>query len=843
MIFFSLFLGYCFAQQAQFDINTYKTFLESHKDLSSTQLLQMYPAGYFTSRINNNWESSVYSDSIDFHYKLTNNEKGLINKHGFVVTERLSYESFGKAFLDIYHNDLPVFISSDAILHAIHMSYDKILIDVERTILIPKLGQLLISMHSKMGILDQRYASNSNLKQMLKDVDVYLTIPRKLLGQSVIPYYTDNTNEVNNIMNLISTENAVDYPLFAVIPRSIDFSQFKVRGHYTNKNYPELSKYFQSMMWLGRIELYLSAPNALYPPTPQDVQRQTIDASLILELGLEANVLPLLQEMDDIIKFLVGESDNVTLPNIQELISSIKISSSADLLDTLILKRFQDTFKTKSYAFQRILSQILYSDPMSPDSIVPASSFLLLGQRFIIDSYVTGQVVYDRIQYKGEKILRMLPSTLDILFALGNNASAQLLQSELDKYHYSSNLSALRYLIDSYEPEFWSVSLYNLWLNSMRALNPPNDRNNLPSFMQTAAWWQEKMNSQLASWSQLRHDNLLYAKQSYSAGVICSYPYSYVEPIPAFYKTVKIFAQIAKSKFQDMPFPTNSWEKSNIINYFNNLVNIADTLLSISQKEINGELISVQEKAFLKKMLFEGEMCGDNYNGWYTDLFYMDQNGIDGLLLKNYIVADVHTAPTDEWGEPVGWILHGGTGKINMCIVIAKNPEGQTIAFIGPVMSYHEYVSTNFLRLSDEEWDSTYLYKSLRPSFTNLYLADKNGISTGSAPSLMTGINEPITEQPATYLLTQNYPNPFNSSTIIIYTIPSDLDNSKVELTIYNIQGKSVAKLVNNNLPEGNYMTRWDGRDYKGITVSSGTYYYELRIGKISETKKLMLMK
>ena len=95
------------------------------------------------------------------------------------------------------------------------------------------------------------------------------------------------------------------------------------------------------------------------------------------------------------------------------------------------------------------------------------------------------------------KVMRMLPSTLDVLFALGNNAADQLLKPDLDQYKYSSNLSALRYLIDSYDPGFWQSTIYDGWLNSIRALNPPADRSSLPPFMQTAAWWQEKMNTQL----------------------------------------------------------------------------------------------------------------------------------------------------------------------------------------------------------------------------------------------------------------------------------------------------------------------------------------------------------
>jgi hypothetical protein len=118
-------------------------------------------------------------------------------------------------------------------------------------------------------------------------------------------------------------------------------------------------------------------------------------------------------------------------------------------LDTVALNEFQDSLKTKPYVGQRILSQVLAHDPMSPGSVEPASAFLLFGQRFIIDSYVTGKVVFDQIKYNNKFPCRLFPSTQDVLFALGNDASARLLIPELNAYNYASNLSALRYLINS----------------------------------------------------------------------------------------------------------------------------------------------------------------------------------------------------------------------------------------------------------------------------------------------------------------------------------------------------------------------------------------------------------
>ncbi len=82
----------------------------------------------------------------------------------------------------------------------------------------------------------------------------------------------------------------------------------------------------------------------------------------------------------------------------------------------------------------------------------------------------------DRISYQGERVCRLFPSTLDPMFALGNNAAAQLLIPELDEYHYGTNLAALRYLFDSFPPEYWETTMYKRWLGMIKTLNPPEDR-------------------------------------------------------------------------------------------------------------------------------------------------------------------------------------------------------------------------------------------------------------------------------------------------------------------------------------------------------------------------------
>jgi hypothetical protein len=821
------------AQGSQpFDIQAYEAFLAAHKDMSSAQLLALQSAGSFAQRSPVIPEALNNYHSIDSCYPLTPYERSLLADHGFVVTDRLRSASFGNAFFDIYNRDLPVFISADAILHAIHASYDAILKDAELNYLIPKLDSLLTALRQQLPAMSAAYASYPAMTPMLQDLDVYLTVAYALLNGSAAPAFSQDASTVTTLEGLISSQQWALYPLFSSTNRYIDFSQFTIRGHYTQSAI--LGKYFQSMIWLGRTELYLISPAGVVPPQkPADIQRQIIDAALLVEALDRASAFFLLDEIDSVIRMFVGESDNVTLPDMKSLLARAGISGAQQLLDSLAVVALQDTLRNQPFAFQRINSQILISDNvMQPDNVQPASSVLLLGQRFVVDSYVTGNVVFDKISYQGTAVWRALPSTLDVLYALGNDAAAQLLVGQLDTYHYGSNLAALRYLVDGYDASFWASSLFNAWLEMIRSCNPPPTRSSLPGFMTTAAWWQEKMNTQLGSWAELRHDNLLYAKQSYTSGWICSFPESYVEPIPQFYDAVRAFAQLGRDRL--VPLLSPGGGGFYLPSYFSRLEGVADTLGSIARKELSATSLSNDEKQFLQHMLYNvSGGCAPTPDGWYYDLHYMSND----FEVKDFIVADVHTCPTDDSGAMVGWVLHVGTGPVDMAVVAATTVDGGTAAYIGPVGSYGEHVTSNFLRLTDDQWSKSYaLDGSCRPTFVNLYMADTTGGSRGPGESLLTGIPpEDRAALPQSPLLFQNYPNPFNPVTLIRYALPARAD---VTLAIYNTLGQRVALLVRATEEQGYHQLRFDGSG-----LSSGVYFYRLQAGSSVQTKRMILLK
>ncbi|MCK6604414.1 MAG: DUF3160 domain-containing protein [Ignavibacteriaceae bacterium] len=835
-----------FSQQS-FDTTAFREFLNQTANIGYQELQDMHPAGDFLGNIQTDLSSVLYLDSIISAYQLTGFERSLIKKHGFMVTERLTRTSFGSAFLDVFHKDFPVYVSTDAILHSIHSSYEQILAMVELGYLRPQLVTMLDKMRTYFPQLAAQYQNDTGMTVSLKDADLYIGTARKLLDLQPMHYFPENNAKCDDILQKIENLEMIPYTLFASTCREIDFSQFRPRSHYAQLQ--ELRTYFKSMMWLSRIEFYLLKPRALPyicpAPTNADIKRQVIDSYLIKELLIASTAVENYNNFENVIKFFVGEQDNVTIPNLLYLQNAAGFSSANQLLDSTVYNRFRDSLVTQDFAYQKILSQVLYSPGL--DSIIPASAFMLLGQRFIVDSYVLSQVVYDRIKYNGIPIKRMLPKTLDAMFAIGNNAAGRLLKPEIQEYHYAPNLAAQRYLINAYEPEFWMSSIYNIWLNSIRLLNPPKQpaRDSLPSYMRTAAFWQYKLNTQLTAWTQLRHDNLLYGKQSYTGGTICSFPYSYVEPFPQFYMNLKLYATDAKTRFNQLPIDPSL--KTEIIRYYTDLYNISDTLHSIVKKELAGEQFAPSEITFLHNMIYLGvQGYGEiPYKGWYPRLFFNVNNYSDGLLSNDFLVADFHTAPTDAAGNVVGWVMHAGTGKINLGVWVIPDYQNQYVAYVGPSFSYHEYTTTNFLRLTDDEWETQYFASSTRPDFVNLYLAGANGENRGDGSTLLTSVEDEQNpgEIASDYKIYGNHPNPFNPETIISYSVPAGAAGLNTSLRIFDITGKEVTTILSGNLQPGNYMTKWTGTDSYGKPVSSGVYIVVLSSGNMTATHKITLLK
>jgi len=107
------------------------------------------------------------------------------------------------------------------------------------------------------------------------------------------------------------------------------------------------------------------------------------------------------------------------------------------------------------------------------------------------------------------------------------------------------------------------------------------------------------------------------------------------------------------------------------------------------------------------------------------------------------------------------------------------------------------------------------------------------------------GVNQQPTPSalPGTLVLQNNFPNPFNSSTIIAFTIPPGLANSNTALSVYDIQGRVVKRVISARLPAGNYAARWDGTSDGGTAVASGVYFCRLVVGAQQAVRKINFVK
>ncbi|WAS93770.1 DUF3160 domain-containing protein [Nannocystis punicea] len=667
---------------------------EEAKKLSVDKFLELYPQPAYVASVSYDALKAAGLELIRPYAGLTEAHDKLLASNGFVAVDAAETSTFATTYLDIYDNDLPVLVTADSMLYALHKSFDSMLMYFERTVLRQEMAAMLDTSHKALA---ERLATlPPELAAAAVDLDVYLTVARSLLNGFAQPYSDDPAvqEKVDRILAAATSLQPADLDLFGV-SSTYDFSQLEPRGHYEDET--DLQTYFQAMIWLGRTDL----PMVVYDENQKpQFNRRGLDAAFLLhhvlqDSGAEANW----KRIDKTISLLIGERDSMSPADMTAYMDAVKAHSPEELVklsDEAVYKALIDG----DYGIQRIMSQIMFTDPNAPQLMLPRV-FHLMGQRFTIDSYVFNNVTYDRVQdlRTGTKVTRMLPSELDVQFVLGNNAAGHHLKPELDEYGYQGTLHEMRFLVDSHPQEFWDGNFYNGWLAAIRALGDHSEFDNLPESMRTAAWADKGLNTQAASWAELRHDTLLYVKQSYSGGNGCEYIDAYVEPVPALYNRLAHLGDLGLKLTGELA--GEGFEVGSAQSFFNHLKDVSTTLESIAQKELDGQALTTAEYDFLRGTI-EMELvgCGEvQYDGWYGKLFF-DQSKIAEF---EPTIADVHTAPTDAAGNPKGWVLHAATSRPMLMVFTLEDCSG-TRAYVGPVSSFHSVLTENYDRQTDSAW-------------------------------------------------------------------------------------------------------------------------------------------
>ena len=102
------------------------------------------------------------------------------------------------------------------------------------------------------------------------------------------------------------------------------------------------------------------------------------------------------------------------------------------------------------------------------------------------------------------------------------------------------------------------------------------------------------------------------------------------------------------------------------------------------------------------------------------------------------------------------------------------------------------------------------------------------------------GLSKELTPVPEEYALHQNFPNPFNPNTTIVFEVP---ESGHIRLDVYDLLGRQVRTLINEDMPTGFKTIVWDSLNERGIPVSAGIYLYLIQAGEYLQTKKMVLLK
>lgn len=642
---------------------------------AARQLLAAYPAptrgalGYVPSK------AQHFQCLQDSPFKLDAEERAILDAQGLVLSPQ--ERSFAMFYLDAFHADLPVFISADAILHAWHRAYDELMIESEQEMFAPLLEDMLKRMRQNL----MTAAAKPETKAAL---DEYLTVAHSLLqDKQLAPNAGGSADRVRHNYEAARAAQGNRVELFGSA-RATDLSQFKPRGHYEKR--PQLVPYFRAMMWLGRMDFRLFQTQ---PDSKQLFQRADFEAMVLARQVMDPSTLAKWSAMDQGISLFVGMHDNATPGDVDALLQRLKVRTPRDLQERTDLA-LQDAVVSSDFGKQRILSDWMGKYPDAPP-LPNNTSFALFGQRYTLDSHALHSVVEDRVAD------RQLPQPFDVGFSVfRSNTALQLLGSDLDKPTLPQALSNMRALSDGQTEAYWGSSFYTLWLAALRGMSPA-ETDKLPKSARTDAWARRTLATQLASWSELRHDTVLYAKQSYSAFILCNFPDAYVDPYPEVFKRLAQSSELGLALTRRMQSFRTSKKLTWMRDYFEGAKKTFNQLEQIATRELSHRRLTPEQLAFVNQMIVAKESernvgCGGpeiEYSGWYKQLFYTAN-----IFDQDLTIADVHTSP--EKG-----VLHIAKRTPHQAIISIDDGSGARV-FTGATYSVYQVVEGS--RIGDQEW-------------------------------------------------------------------------------------------------------------------------------------------
>ncbi|MFX1494347.1 MAG: DUF3160 domain-containing protein [Promethearchaeota archaeon] len=647
-----------------------------------------------------------YFGFIDEVYELTNSEKQLLEKNRFVVLNRMGTEDILDAYKFYWEYDLPIFITTDTMLHTWHLVFDHTLEHLEEKIFYPLLCEL-----GNNIVLNALIDYNNDY--VMDDTLIYLIVASVLSNSTYseeLPLNIKNASEkiISAIMNEISLDAAISQFNTELTKRFIDdFSQYKPRGHYTHSEI--LKQYFRLFKWFSRIPFFFDEYDGI--KFLQTQSTEMIKSAIEITWLLKETTITCFENL------ITGLEIWGIFKSFLDVIVGQTNSISPIIIDTICKDLLGDLWYIGDID-ENLISQvqeIVLNDPTIPKPKIPyiidaragsASSpktFVLFGERLTLDSYALNHFVYPYVGY------RFLPTSLDFAAAcLESERSFELLAPEFNKY------PGLFERILEMQEELNNITgvekqtAHWQWIESLKdiSVNEPECNGSLilPEFMNSFAWLDEKLTTIMGSWTQLKHDLILYSKQSFTPNV-CSTPTGYVEPYPEFYKSLRNLSLLYKNSL--LPLESIGYNFSYHEYYYlwalDEFSEATIVLEAISSKELKGIQLTEEEKRFINSTYGENGVCGGPFvEGWLGKIIRLLDSAyakVDSFPnSRTSLVADIHTDTN------TGDILHLATGLLEPIIAIVPGWKSDEIAAVGPVFSFYEFALPSYQRLNDEEW-------------------------------------------------------------------------------------------------------------------------------------------
>jgi len=456
-----------------------------------------------------------------------------------------------------------------------------------------------------------------------------------------------------------------------------DYSQYIARGHYANDNL--LQSYFKAMMWYGRMTFRLKSVD------------ETKSAVLMtLALSEDGNG----QKWDKIYQptnFFVGQADDLSYLQYRKLLNktygnkaSLQVVTSGD-------KQWQAFMQATAKLEPPVFNSIpVYNKDIHPDRAREIKGFRFMGQRFTLDASIFQRLVYREVGENNQGEQRMLPKDLDIPAALGSKEAYAILEAEGETQYagYSDNMHKMQQYIAGLDKETWTQNLYWGWLYALDSLLQERG-GGYPSFMQNQAWARKDLNTLLASWTELKHDTILYAKQVYAemgGGMVGVDDRGYVEPNPHLYARLAALVDFTRDGLAARELLAEKERDS-----LDRLEQLALSLKTISEKELYDVTLTDAEYELIR-----------SYGG-QLEHFWLEALADTGVDHRSAIEDNPAALVTDVATDPNGLVLQEATGHIFEIYAIVPVDDGLRIAR-GGVYSHYEFSWPLEDRLTDQQW-------------------------------------------------------------------------------------------------------------------------------------------